>query len=79
MQGANAIPVGGVRLEIGLRRGFALALQGVGALAVAGDDAVGAVDQVQYVERQPASGRAIGHVEIGPAPLAEALNEPGLG
>ena len=60
MQGANAVPVGGVRLEIGLRRGFALALQGVGALTVAGDDAVGAVDKVEDVERQPAAGRAVG-------------------
>ena len=79
MQGANAVPVGGVRLKIGLRRGFALALQGVGPLAVAGDDAVGAVDEAEDVERQPAAGRAVGDVEIGPAPLAEALDQPGLG
>jgi hypothetical protein len=79
VQGANAVPVGGVRLKIGLCRGFALALQGVGPLPIAGDNAVGAIDEREDVERQTAAGRAVGNVEIGPAAFAEALDQPGLG
>ncbi len=79
VQRANAVPIGGVRLEIGLSRGLALALQGIGALAVAGDDPVGPVDQPEDVERQTASGRAVGNVKIGPATLAEALDKAGFG
>ena len=79
MQGTNAVPIGGVRLEIGLRRGFTLALQGLGALAVAGDDPIGPVDEPEDVERQAAARRTVGDVKIGPAALAEALDEAGFG
>ena len=79
MQGADAVPVGGVRVEIGLRRGFALALQGLGALAIAGDDAIRTVDEAEDVEREPPAGGPVGDVEIGPAPLAEALDQTGFG
>ena len=79
VQRADAVPIGGVRAEIALRGGFALALQGVGPLAIARDHAVGAVDEAENVEREPAAGRAVGDVEIGPAPLAEALDQAGLG
>ena len=53
--------------------------EGVGPLTVPGDDAVGPVDEAEDIERQAAAGRAVGDVKIGPAALAEALDQPGLG
>ena len=76
---ADAVPVGGMLAEVGLRGCLALALQGFGALGVAADDGIVGVDGFEQASRQPAAVRAVGDVEIDPASLAEALDQSGLG
>ena len=52
MQRADAVPLAGVRLEIGLRRRLALLAQRLGPPPVAHEHRIGAVDRLEHEPRQ---------------------------
>ena len=79
VQGADAVPLGGMGLEVGLRRGLALVLQGLGAAQVAHNQRVGAVDALQHQAGQLAALAGLGQAEIHPAAFRRALDQPRLG
>ena len=78
VQRANVVPVGRMFFEKDLRRSFAVALQGIGALAIKPYRSFRRIDVGDQAQRQAAAGVAVGEVEIDPAPFPEALDQPGL-
>ncbi len=78
MKRANAVPVGGVFFKERLHAAFALALQSVRAFAVPTQHRIVAVDFGDQSERQAAPREAIGDVEVDPAAVSEALDQPRL-
>ena len=79
VQLADAVPFGGMRAEIGLRRGGAgLAHRGE-PLAVARNRLVGGIEPLEQRARHLGAAAVLGQPEEGPGALAEALDQPGLG
>ena len=79
VQRADAVPIGGVGLEVGLRGCLALVLQGFGAAQVAHDQRVATVDALEDQPGKLATLPGLGEAEVHPAALRGALDQPGLG
>ena len=80
MQLADAVPLGGMAREIGLRRRGPGGAHAGEPLAVARDGRVGGVEPRRPGARdQLGAGAVLGEAEEGPGALAEALHQPGLG
>ena len=79
MQLADAVPLGGMRAEIGLRGGGARRPHRGEPLAVARDGRVGRIEPVEQRAGDLGAAAMLGQPEEGPGALAEALDQPGLG
>ena len=79
MQLADAVPLGGVRAEIGLRRGGARLAHGGELGAVAGDGLVGRIEMRQQRAGDLGAAAVLGQAEERPGAFAEALDQTGLG
>ena len=79
MQFADAVPLGGVFAEIGLRRGGAGGAHRSQPVAVAGNDRVGRIEPLDQRAGDFRAAAVLGQPEEGPGALTEALDQPGLG
>ena len=79
MERANPVPLGRVRLEVGLGRLGARLLHGFRAGAVAVNGQVGRVEALDNGAGERALGSAVGEAEEHPGALAEAGDEAGFG
>ena len=79
VQLADAVPLGGVLAEIGLRGGGARRPHRGEPLAVARDHRVGRVEPLQQRARDGRAAALLGQPEERPGALAEALDQAGLG
>ena len=78
VQLADAVPLGGVRAEIGLRRGGARGAHRGEPLAVARDHRIGGIEPVEQRARELGAAAVLGQAEERPGALAEALDQAGL-
>ncbi len=79
VQPADAVPLGRMRLEIGLRGGRARGADLAQAIAVARDHRVIGVEPRQQGADRESGLPLLGEAEEGPGAFAEARHQPGLG
>ncbi len=79
MQLADAVPLGGVAAEIGLRGGRARGAHRGEPLAVARDGRVGRIEPRDELARELGAAAALAQPEERPGAFAEALDQAGLG
>ena len=79
VQLADAVPFGGVRAKISLRRGGARLAHRGEPRAVARDGLIGRIEPVEQRARHLGAAAALGQPEERPGALAEALDQAGLG
>ena len=79
MQPADAVPLGGVLAEIGLRRGGARGAHRRQPAAVAQHHGVGRIEPRDQQLRDVGNAAALAEPIERPAPLAEAIDQPGFG
>ncbi len=79
MQPADAVPLGGMRAEIGLRGRGARGAHFGQALAVPGHDRVGRIEPADEDPGDLGAAAALGETKECPGTLAIALDEPGFG
>src|SRR5262249_17935369 len=79
MQVADAVPLGGVRTEIGLRGGGARLAHRSKPRAVPRDDLVCGIETIDECPRDVGAVAVFGKTEESPCPLAKSLDQAGLG
>ena len=79
MKLADAVPLGGVAAEIGLRGGVALRAHRGQPLAIACQRRVGGIEARNQLARQLGRPAALAQAEERPGPFPEAIDQPGLG
>ena len=79
VQAADAVPFGGVLAEIGLRGGRARGAHGGEPPAVAQHHRVGRIEPPDQRLRDVGDAAALAEAIERPAPLAEAIDQPGFG
>src|SRR5262249_27951539 len=79
MELADAVPLGGVAAEIGLRRGSPRRAHRREPLAVARDSVVGGIEPNDELARELGGAATLAQAKEGPGAFAEALDQTGLG